>query len=209
MPFDATRELARDRASHGVPYLVLRLLVAWAWWTALLIVPIVALVVLLRDAPVPLEVRVDFAEEPLAVGTLREGALVVLDRGMRGELFVDARALGVLAWLGWLVSYGLLLLVLAQVRGLVGSLRRDAFVAENSRRLTRIGWGLLALAAARFLVAELQGRRLEDLAAVQGGAVRAVADLGVGDVALPLLLLVVAQVFRIGSSLERERRLVV
>jgi hypothetical protein len=124
------------------------------------------------------------------------------------------------------ITCGLWLVVLATTRRLVGRVGEGApFETKSVGRLRRIGWSLIALnlwgwvsmvAAPPLLLAAINPvagnyRILPSISASVPGfeTARVDASLGIGLLAAGIIILVLAQAFRIGAALRTENEAIV
>ena len=122
----------------------------------------------------------------------------------RSRSAVAAGALGLIAVLA------LVLWIIGQLRDVVRTLRDgEPFVAANARRIRRIGWAVIfgELARAGFTYVGTSYA----MASVSADGLRFYprSDLGVLPILYGLIILVIAEVFRIGTRLDEEQSLTV
>lgn len=159
-----------------------------------------------------LNVRISFDPEQYAFSSSRmaiEGGAI---KEASGKLsFVNARgpyALAVLSWtyLGLVIA----LVTIYQLRCVFDSLaRRAAFEAANGRRLRMIALAIILGQVARGLLAFAVSRGVEQEMLAPGILLR--PDWGVDpfSVLFGLILLVLAEVFRLGAQMKEEQDLTV
>jgi len=134
-----------------------------------------------------------------------------IPENLEGIPRVDALSIGALALIGILACTLLVLFALGETAAIVESaISGDPFVNRNARRLTLVGWLLLAFVAVQFLMHLTINRIAERLAAehqLPADAMGTISfDSGVSPVALlaVLLIFVLAQIFRHGSEMRSE-----
>jgi hypothetical protein len=123
----------------------------------------------------------------------------------------EALSVGAMALAAGLLIFVLVLLVLFAVRAIVETaIGGDPFVQDNARRLTRIGWLLVVLFAFEWSASAAVNSAIARMANAHHAPPGAIGHFDMGSDISPLSLLaillvfVLAQIFRHGSTMRAE-----
>jgi len=202
----------RRSGSPTVAYPLLRFIVGLAFWVILLGVPLTAVLLATGVGSRTLDVEVNVHEPSWRLASAPPGGPAPELQELRGQLVFDGAGVGVgwPTWLGMGLAYLVALAIAKTARDIVATLDDEPFTPQNGARIARIGWILLAYLLLRPLAPFFVASELGRAVVAQGVtlAPRAI-HIDLVDFAYPLLFLVLAQVFRRGTSLEAEQELTV
>ncbi|MFZ1993495.1 MAG: DUF2975 domain-containing protein [Solirubrobacteraceae bacterium] len=191
---------------------VIQRLLAGVWFVVLaggaLFVVVVMVVLALGGHP-----RVEF---PVAL-TVRRGSLVrgpigsASIMGAGGQLSVKAPSEVVAVGLGFVaVGLGLVLLVLRQLRALVAeAVAGSPFGARSAGRVRLIGAAIIVAELTRALVVLVGSLWAKAHIHIPGAGFRAVFPVQITGLGAGVLVVMLAEVFRIGAVLQRDHDLTV
>lgn len=202
--------MSSTREDMGGAYIYLRGLTEVIWWMMLAGAAISLLIMALgtdgtwhRTYPVGVELDPDAYE----ISPLTETGAAPTLTDLKGSLSVPGfRPDGLLLGAAW---FAIVLFVVKTVRDIVRSLDKRPFAPANASRIGRIGWILLALAVLNTFSGSLQSALLDVPILTRGVTLTFPNSFELTDYVYPLLILVLAQVFRHGTQIETDQELTV
>jgi Protein of unknown function (DUF2975) len=159
---------------------------------------------------IPVSVRIDDRTRRLSAPGLgiEQAQLFDLQGTLRfpprwGAFFVANLVLAV-------CSFGLALWILGLLRSLIGALRAgQPFVAANARRVRLIGWAVIIGEIVRAAVVYFENRYAMTHFAAEGLQFTAQPDISIFAIVHGLIILAVAEVFRVGTRLDEDQSLTI
>lgn len=193
----------------GLAMGVVRVLSATAWWAMLLFLPVLILILIGGESYWAAPVDVSIHEPSFHVVRVDDQPAPELHE-LVGELRIaTAEGLGWLPQGVFFLLYMLVFYIVHQLRGVVLSLPKSPFTLDNARRLTRIGWVLLAIQLVFPLTGLVQGWWVSTNVESAGIDLTVRPTIDLTGIFCAALLLVLAQIFRRGAQLEDEQALTV
>ncbi len=193
----------------GLALGVVRVLSAMAWWGMLLFLPVLILILLGGESYWAVPVDVSIHEPSFHVVRVDDRPAPELHE-LAGELRIaTAEGLGLLPNGVFFLLYLLVFYIVHQLRGVVRSLPESPFTLDNCRRLTRIGWVLLATQLVFPLIGLAQGWWMSANVESAGVDLAVRPPIDLTGIFCAALLLVLAEIFRRGAQLEDEQALTV
>jgi hypothetical protein len=114
------------------------------------------------------------------------------------------------AFIGLVVMLGFVLWVLHQLRAVFGTLRDGKpFVRVNATRIRRVGWAVIAGELARSAIVYASNSYAMTNFSASGLRFNADLDLSLLALVNGMIVLVIAEVFRIGTRLDEEQSLTI
>lgn len=166
----------------------------------------------IEDADIKVAVRFTIDESALAGSSPRSDDVVPSVVNGQGDLQV--RSASRVVWAGFMITMLLVLVVwlvvLRQLRALLRTMAGGTpFVPENVTRIKTVGWVVVGWQMLVPLAKYLVGKALVGELTIRGITLRPPIDLNPDALFLGLAILVLAEIFRQASELQREQSLTV
>jgi len=166
----------------------------------------------IEDADIKVAVRFVIDQSALAGSSPRSDDVIPSLVQGQGDLRVRSQSRLVWAWflISSLLVLGVWLLVLHQLRALLRSVAGGTpFAPENPGRIKTVGWVTIAWQTVVPLAKYLVGRVLVGELAIRGITLKPPIDFNADALFLGMAILVLAEIFRQASELQREQSLTV
>ena len=197
----------------------LKLLLDVLWFALLALFAVITLATIYRAASgdytkleVNLGVRFELEPERYKISSEQVGVERAEIRKAQGELhFTNPRGVYAFAFMAWsYLALGIALVVVHQLRGLFRTLAaRAPFDRSNAGRIRTIALALLAGQALGALMRVGFGNLLKQQFAAEGLTLAPAWGLNFAAILVALVLLVIAEVFRVGAEMKEEQDLTV
>lgn len=194
----------------------LKLLLDVLWWIFALIICVVLLVMIAGlisgpDSQLNVDLNVQFNLDDAAydIRPAESGVSEATIKKATGQLNFKTRFFTpFFAW--WLIQLGVALVILYQLRKLFAALAAKApFELSNAKRVRFIAVTILVAQALGALMSVVYTRQLRETFVTQGLTITPTWNFNLGVIILALMLLVIAEVFRIGAEMKAEQDLTV
>ncbi|MEM7307428.1 MAG: protein kinase [Planctomycetota bacterium] len=179
------------------------------WFLAVVLVGVCILVPLAGDSPlsVSLPIAFDIEEPSFELGSDHPWVEETTIVETRGNLLMLSRHPGARLAIVGVVAVTVLFLMyfIQQVRRILRNVRRgEPFAPDNMRCMRRMGIALLAVGLLRMIGGPLMGAFAEGYLEISGLRVRSSYELSMMEFVGGAMILILAEVFRVGAELERR-----